>query len=665
MTLPAVQELTRRILGGFKPPPKLRLSQYADQPATVDGGAVMTGNAAEKGQWRTLPYQRPILDAFTDPNVETVVCLKSARVGWTKMLGVVVQYYSHHDPCPIMIVQPVKEDAEGYSKEEIKPLFEDTPALQGLITEAKARNTTSNTILLKQLSNGGLVDIVNAASGRAFRRKSRKVVLMDERDAYRQIPEGNVDKLARNRADYYWDRKIGVGSTPIFKDGPTETLYLKSDQRKFFVPCPFCDHYQVLRWDQMIKEGKYTAHYECENCKKPIPHSKKRWMVERCEDRPTAVSQVPGLVGFHVWAGYSYSPAADWAILVREYQEALEALRKGDPEPMQTFKNTVLGEGWEDSLAGKVSADNLALRRQSEALGNGYEIKEYGNGMGPVPNGVLLITAGVDSQGGGGTANERLVATVWGWGRGEEAWHLGHWEIDGDPQDENTLAQLDAIADTKWVREDGCVLKLARGGIDEGGDATSAHAIREFCSTRKDIWVPVRGAPQKGKPLLGRGTPVSINRKNKPIVKNGVTLYFVGYDESIKLLQRRLGIEAPGSGYLHFGLCSHDQFLAELFPWKRFRETKKGETRYFWEKPASARDEAGDCTRYAYAVFQLVARRYTTGTMWTQLERSAGALPTSKPAQASRPSTPRPDSAKQGGWLGKSARSTRKGWLSR
>jgi phage terminase large subunit GpA-like protein len=32
-------------------------------------------------------------------------------VGWTKMLGVVVQYYSHQDPCPVMIVQPVKEDA--------------------------------------------------------------------------------------------------------------------------------------------------------------------------------------------------------------------------------------------------------------------------------------------------------------------------------------------------------------------------------------------------------------------------------------------------------------------------------------------------------------------------------------------------------------------------
>ena len=217
-------ELTRQILAGFKPPPRLQLSQYADE------FAVMTGNAAEKGRWNTLPYQREILDSFTNPAVETVAIMKSARVGWTKMLGVVVQYYSHQDPCPVMIVQPVKEDAEGYSKEEIKPLFEDTPVLRGLISESKSRGTASNTILLKQLGNGGLIDIVNAASGRSFRRKSRKVVLFDEVDAYPKLDEGDPIKLGRNRADYYWDRKIGMGGTPIFVGGKTEEAFLRGDQ---------------------------------------------------------------------------------------------------------------------------------------------------------------------------------------------------------------------------------------------------------------------------------------------------------------------------------------------------------------------------------------------------------------------------------------------------
>ena len=597
-------ELTQEILKGFKPPPRLRLSEYADE------FAVMTGPAAERGQWRTLPYQRQILDAFTDSKVETVAIMKSARIGWTKCLGVVVQFFSHQDPCPVMIVQPVKEDAEGYSKEEIKPLFEDTPALRGLICESKARNTASNTILLKQLANGGLIDIVNAASGRSFRRKSRKVVLFDEVDAYPKLDEGDPIKLGRNRADYYWDRKIALGGTPIFAGGKTEEWFLRGDQRRYFVPCPHCEAFQVLRWEQMRKEGPEAGQYECENCLELIPHSKKRWMVERGEWRATAESQMPGLVSFHIWAGYSYSPAAEWEALVREYQEAMEAMRRGDPDAMQTFHNTVLGVPWEDTLSGKLTGDGLAKRRMNTAAGNGYAVAT-------VPEGVLAITAGVDVQGGGGTVGERLVVTIWGWGRGEEGWHLGHWEIDGDPQQPDTLAQLDQLASTAWQREDGAVLRLAKGGIDDGGIAT--QEVREWCRTRASIWVPMKGAPQKGKPLLGRGTPVDVNRKNQAVTKRGVLLYHVGYDASVHHLQGRLRNEQVGPGYLHLGEAATDQFLDELFPWKRMPRRDKGQTTYHWVLPPGSRDEAGDCTRYAYAALQLMARRYSRATMWEQL----------------------------------------------
>jgi phage terminase large subunit GpA-like protein len=618
-------ELTRQILAGFKPPPRLRLSEYADE------FSVMTGPAAEKGQWRTLPYQREILDAFTDPSAETIAIMKSARIGWTKCLGVVVQFFSHQDPCPVMIVQPVKEDAEGYSKEEIKPLFEDTPVLRGLISESKARNTASNTILLKQLANGGLIDIVNAASGRSFRRKSRKVVLFDEVDAYPKLDEGDPIKLGRNRADYYWDRKIALGGTPIFKGGKTEEWFLRGDQRRFYVPCPFCEAKQVLRWEQMRKEGDDAGSYECENCKQLIPHSKKRWMVERGEWRATTQSQMPGLVSFHIWAAYSYSPAAEWGVLVREYQEALESMRRGDPDAMQTFHNTVLGVPWEDTIAGKLTGDGLAKRRINTEAGNGYQV-------GSVPDGVLVITAGVDVQGGGGTAGERLVVTVWGWGRGEEGWHLGHWEIDGDPQQPDTLSQLDQIAATRWVRDDGIELKLAMAGIDDGGIAT--QEVRNWCRTRSGTWVPMKGDGTKNKPLVGRGSPVDVNAKNQAVAKRGVLLYRVGYDASVHHLQGRLRNEIPGPGYLHLGEAATDQFLDELFPWKRMPKRDKGQTTYHWVLPPGARDEGGDCTRYAYAALQLVSRRYNRATMWEQLA-----------AQLAGPVAPAAVERKKGSWL--------------
>ena len=628
-------ELTQQILAGFKPPPRLRLSEYADQ------FAVMTGSAAEKGRWNCLPYQREILDCFTDPTVETIAVMKSARVGWTKMLGVAVQFYSHQDPCPVMIVQPVKEDAEGYSKEEIKPLFEDTPVLRGLICESKARNTASNTILLKQLTNGGLIDIVNAASGRSFRRKSRKVILFDEVDAYPKLDEGDPIKLGRNRADYYWDRKIALGGTPIFKAGKTEEWFMRGDQRRYFVPCPWCKAMQVLRWEQLERDGSAAGCYRCENCTKLIPHSKKRWMVEHGEWRPTAQSQQPGLRSYHIWAGYSYSPAADWNILVREHAEALEAMRMGDPDGMQTFHNTVLGVPWEDTLTGKLTGDGLAVRRQQTSAGNGYA-------MGTVPTGVLLITAGVDVQGGGGTVGERLVVTIWGWGRGEEGWHLGHFEIDGDPQQAETLAQLDQISAAPWRRDDGMQLRVRMGGIDDGGIAT--QEVREWCRTRSSQWVPMKGAPQQGKPLLGRGSAVDVNRRNQ-ITKRGVLLYPVGYAASINHLQGRLRVEQPGPGYLHLGEAATDQFLDELFPWKRLPKRDKGQTTYSWVLPRGARDEGGDCTRYAYAALQLVARRYNRATMWDQLEAQLAAAPAAAPAARRRaaPAPPRPGGF-VGGW---------------
>ena len=618
-------ELTKWILGNFKPPPRLKLSDYADQYA------VMTGPAAEKGKWRTLPYQREILDSFTNPAVETVAIMKSARIGWTKMLGVVVQQFSHQDPCPVMIVQPVKEDAEGYSKEEIKPLFEDTPVLRGLICESKARNTASNTILLKQLANGGLIDIVNAASGRSFRRKSRRVVLFDEVDAYPKLDEGDPIKLGRNRADYYWDRKIALGGTPIFKGGKTEEWFLRGDQRRYYVPCPYCQAMQVLRWEQMRKDGEHAGQYECENCAELIPHSRKRWMVERGEWRATAESQMPGLVSFHIWAAYSYSPAADWTVLVREYQEALEAMRRGDPDAMQTFHNTVLGVPWEDTLAGKLTGDGLAKRRKDLAAGNGYPIDT-------VPDGVIVLTAGVDVQGGGGTVGERLVLTVWGWGRGEEGWHLGHWEIDGDPQQPETLEQLDQIAGTVWRREDGGQLRLMMGAIDDGGIAT--QEVRNWCRGRMGKWVPMKGAPQKGKPLLSRGVPVDVNRKNQAVAKRGVLLYHLGYDASIHHLQGRLRNEIPGPGYLHLGEAATDQFLDELFPWKRMPKRDKGQTTYHWVLPPGSRDEGGDCTRMAYAALQLVARKYNRATLWDQLEAQI-TKDKPKPARNRAPAVPR------------------------
>ena len=611
------RRMAQEIARLFQPRPMITGLEYAERYGYV------TGNAASRGKWHTRPYQRDWFYGFTDPSIEVEICMKGARIGWSEAIKIgFIQYWSHWKPSKIMIIQPSNDEAQRYSKEDITDLFSDedgAPCLKGLLSEKKAKGAATNTIQLKRLINGALIDIVSAATGRSFRRVERGRMAFEEPSAYEPISEGCQIRLGMKRAGTVSDPKITIGGTPIFPNDKTHQFFLMGDQQYRYLPCPHCGHYQQLRWEQFIKEGDDAGKMQCENCIELIEYKHLSWMDERggwaCPlglDRSQQVLRdgFPAWRSRHVWAGYSYHRSAQWPLLIDEYKEAMHQMRIGNPDVMQTFHNTVLGVPWEDTITAKLTADGLGKRRANLAAGNGYPADT-------IPEGVLMLTAGVDVQGGGGAIGERLVVTLWGWGRGEEGWHLGHWEIDGDPQQAETLAQLDQIAETKWMRADGVEMQITMGGIDDGGLAT--QEVREWCRNRASRWVPMKGAPQKGKPLLGRGVAVDVNRKNQAATKRGVLLYHVGYDASVNHLQGRLRVEQPGPGYLHLGEVSTDQFLAELFPWKRMPKRHQGQTTYQWVLPAGSRDEGGDCTRMAYAAMQLVARRYNRATMWQQL----------------------------------------------
>ena len=193
-----IQELCLSALEAFRPPKKLSLSEWADEYAYLS-----VESSAEGGRWRTLPYQKGIMDAITDPNIEQVTVMKSARVGYSKILNHVIAYHIHQDPCPIMIVQPTIEDATGYSKEEVAPMLRDTKCLHGLVSEAKAKDG-QNTLLQKQFP-GGTLGLVGANSPRGFRRVSRRIVLFDEVDGYPvggAGTEGDQIKLGIRRTEY-------------------------------------------------------------------------------------------------------------------------------------------------------------------------------------------------------------------------------------------------------------------------------------------------------------------------------------------------------------------------------------------------------------------------------------------------------------------------------
>jgi len=587
-----INSLVLDALEGFRPPEKLTLSQWADKFAFLSAES-----SAEAGRWHTLPYQKGIMDAVTDPRVEQITVMKSARVGYTKILNHAIAFHIHQDPCPIMLIQPTIEDAQGYSKEEIAPMLRDTPVLAGLVSDAKAKDG-ANTILQKQFP-GGTLSLVGANSPRGFRRVSRRVVLFDEVDGYPPSAgtEGDQIKLGIRRSEYYWNRKIIAGSTPTVKDfSRIERMFGETDQRRYFVPCPDCNHKQYLKWANMrwSNNDPSTAAYCCESCGVLIPHSKKRWMVENGEWLATA----PGNgrhIGFHIWAAYSYSPNATWPHLVEEFLEA-----KTNPEALKTWVNTVLGETWEEDYASKIGAD--ALLERCEA----YEPDV-------LPAGALALTAGVDVQ------DNRLAVSVWGWGRDEEGWLIHHQEIFGDPARAEVWKQLDEVVLREWPHELNGKLRPDVVAIDSGGHMT--NEVYQYARERgRQGVVAIKGSSQRGKPPIGKASKVDLNSAGKSL-KRGASVYPVGGDTIKTTLFGRLRHNEIGPGFLHFHNETGTEYFEQLTAEKQALRFVKGFPVREWVKKPSARNEALDCLVYAYAALNLMYQRYDRRTIWDQLER--------------------------------------------
>lgn len=587
-----LDEIVSGTLQGFRPPAKLSLSEWSDEYAVLSAES-----SAEAGRWKTLPYQKGIMDSFTDPSVEQITVMKSARVGYTKILNNAIAYHIHQDPCSIMLVQPTIEDAEGYSKEELAPMFRDTPALQGLVTDAKAKDGT-NTILTK-LYPGGTLGLVGANSPRGFRRVSRRVVLFDEVDGYPASAgtEGDQIKLGIKRTEYYWNRKIIAGSTPTIKDlSRVERMFAASDQRRYFVPCPHCNHMQYLRWANLKwDEGRpEAAYFVCESGGCVIEHKDKRAMVGRGEWRATSEGNGKH-VGFHIWAAYSYSPNASWGNLAQEFLEA-----KADPESLKTFINTVLGELWEEDYSARVGADALLERAEM------YE-------PGVAPENVLIATAGIDVQ------DNRVAITVYGWGRDEESWAISHEEIFGDPARPEIWKQVDQVVFKRVPHALGGTIPISIAAIDTGGHFT--HEVYQYARERKSKGViAIKGMSQKSKPAIGKPTKVDVNFKGH-VLKSSVELFPVGTDTVKSLIYGRLKHDKPGPGYIHFHTGFDPEFFKQLTVEKKTLRYVKGHAVGEWVKPSGARNEALDCAVYAYAALQHLYSKYHRASIWDQFKR--------------------------------------------
>ena len=621
-------------LDGLRPEQLGTVDEWADRYRVLGGIG-----CPEPGPWRTdrTPHLRePMQCLSAGSRVRRVVLMFGSQCGKTEVGLNWLGYVIHWRPAPTLLVQPTLEMAKRLNRQRLEPFLRDTAVLAERIPPPRTRDS-GNTAFLK-LFPGGLFVLTGANSASSAQSMPAANLFADEVSSYPLEMDDKGDPLENfeSRTANFRNGKTLITSTPGEEGSCRVTweFYNRSDQRQRQVPCPACGALQVLVWPQFKWETPESeVLYECVHCGERFEERHKARFLADGVWTPSAKGD--GITaGFHLPSWYTpLGLGYCWEQIRDQFLRA-----KDDRILLKGWINKRAAKAWKDDIENQFNVEGLAKRRQDLEAGNGYPV-------GTVPAGVLLLTAGVDVQGGGGSLGERIVVTLWGWGRGEEGWHLGHWEIHGDPQQPEVWAQLDTVSATRWRREDGAELTLARGGIDDGGHAMAA--VRNYCQSRLRLWAPMKGSGAKGKALIGKGSPVDVDARNRAMGKpgRGLLLYSIGYDASVAHLQGRLRNDTPGPGYLHLGEASSDQFLSEIFPWKRRAKSVKGFVQYEWHLPPGCHDEAGDCTRMAYAALQLVARRYNRATMWDQIEAGLGRGV--GPAAAAIPQQPAPQRQRQ------------------
>lgn len=571
------EDMFARCIAALKPPPELTLSEWADKYRMLSAE-----NSAEPGRWHTdkAPYQREIMDAIGDPHIRKVVIMSAAQIGKTAMLMNMLGYYMHYYPAPTLVMQPTLDMAQTFSKDFLAPMLRDTPVLRELV-DTKSRYS-GNTILKKNFP-GGHVTIIGANSPASLASRPIKVLLADEVDRYPASAgtEGDPLLLAQKRQTTFWDKKTVVVSTPVLKvNSRIAKEYEESTQEEWCVPCPKCGRYQPMEWKNVVFDKKDLSKgitYKCEKCGQQSQEHE--WKKMGQQGHFVAANPSAETRGFHL--NTLASTFCGWKEIVEKFLVADELSKQGDHDKLKTWINTELGEPWDEP---GTSMDDTELINRREI----YEAQ--------VPDGVLILTAGVDVQ------DDRFEVEVVGWGVGKESWGIRYQKIFGDMVSEQVWRDLDAFLLQPFYRKDGTIMRIAAAFVDSGGH--HANEVYRFTKARweRRVWA-LKGRGGQDVPFFSN--PTKNNREKAP-------LFTIGVDTGKALLFQRLKVLNHGPNYCHFPLNEEagygEEYFKGLTAERMVVRIRKGRSTIVWELIDSAhkRNEPLDCRNYAQAIMEVL-----------------------------------------------------------
>ncbi|MEL2970486.1 phage portal protein [Escherichia coli] len=408
-------------------------------------------SAYQEGRWETLPFQRAIMNAMGSDYIREVNVVKSARVGYSKMLLGVYAYFIEHKQRNTLIWLPTDGDAENFMKTHVEPTIRDIPSLLAL-APWYGKKHRDNTLTMKRFTNGRGFWCLGGKAAKNYREKSVDVAGYDELAAFDEDieQEGSPTFLGDKRIEgSVWPKSIR-GSTPKVR-GTCQIERAASESphfMRFHVACPHCGEEQYLKFgDKETPFGlKWTpddpssVFYLCEHnaCvirQQELDFTDARYICEKTgiwtRDGILWFSssgeeiEPPDSVTFHIWT--AYSPFTTWVQIVKDWMKT-----KGDTGKRKTFVNTTLGETWEAKIGERPDAEVMAERKEHYSA--------------PVPDRVAYLTAGIDSQ----LHQDHIVGSFF------RLSHRPSWRYLGIGEEEARAFSREVEAAWKEFAEDDC-----------------------------------------------------------------------------------------------------------------------------------------------------------------------------------------------------------------
>lgn len=579
----------------WSPPEDLTVDEWADKYRKLDGGL-----SAEAGQWRTsrTPYMREPMRAFTDPRIEEITVVSPSQVGKSELELNCINYIIDQDPGTILYVHPSIVDAKEFSRLRLEPNLKGTPKIREKVKDVKKTGRTASETTLMKSFPGGMVSMVGSNSASGLSSKPVRYVIGDELDRWAVSAgrDGDPWELAKKRQTTFFNRKRVAVSTPTIKGASQiEFLFYRGTMERWKTLCPHCGEYHEIKFDDIKFKSKATKvasrltwsvdvqGWRCPGCGGMVDEKTAKKQPSRWEaDNPEALKNNKAR---SFWLNGFVSPWSSWEAICKQFCES-----KNDPERLQVFKNTTLGELWEQR---STTTDEDAMMQRAEEYPPDADLP----GDAGKANAPLVLTCGVDCQ------HTYLQYEIVGWGRFGESWGIKAGYIQGSPSDDDAWAQLDSIISRVYRFKNGRGLRVSLTFVDSGdGNYTNEIAKRTAARQALNVYA-VKGDGKMGRPFINPPTKQAIDQDKR----RSYWLYTLGVNAGKAAIMQAAGVTEPGANYMHtptdegrgYDLKWYTGLLSEV-------EVVKGSI-IKWEKlPGHERNEALDCRNYARAAMKVL-----------------------------------------------------------